>query len=305
MKTAIVVSSVNRPQILHETVLALSRQTIFPAAIILSLCDAASVSTETVRLPLVRLVQGPRGLTKQRNSGLRDLPPETRYVLFLDDDIELAPNYLESMERLLDRRSDTVVASGVCAVDGLRLGRVLTREEATAAVLKHRCESKTEAAEGAYGCNMFVRRTILDAVRFDEHLPLESWLEDYDFSVRCKPHGLVVWNYGTCIAHLGAQRAARERGFLVGYSQIANSYYLWQKGVIPSFRKLLGTFWLPALRVSLQGALHGKPPWNVVCDYKGRVRGNARALMDAALLRLRPQRILDFAERRARNAAGA
>jgi GT2 family glycosyltransferase len=294
MKTAIVVSSVNRPRILHETVLAINRQTILPSAIILSLCDTTSLLRETAELPLVRLVQGPRGLTKQRNSGLRVVSPETDCVLFLDDDIELAPNYLESMERLLDCRSDIVVASGGCAVDGLRLGHALTREEAIAGVLKHRCENKTDAAEGAYGCNMFVRRSVLDIVRFDERLPLDSWLEDYDFSARCKPHGLVVWNFETCVAHLGAQRTVRERGFLVGYSQIANSYYLWQKGVIPSFRKLLGTFWLPALRVSLQGVLHGKPPWNGVLDYKGRVRGNAQALMDAALLRLRPERILDF-----------
>jgi GT2 family glycosyltransferase len=294
MKTAIVISSLNRPQILHETVLALNRQTISPTAIILSLCDSASLLGETTQLPLVRLVQGPKGLTNQRNSGLRALPSETDCVLFLDDDIELAPNYLESMERLLDCRSDIVVASGACAVDGLRLGRALTREEAIAGVLKHRCENKTAAAEGAYGCNMFVRRSVLDTVRFDERLPLDSWLEDYDFSVRCKPHGLVVWNLDTSVAHLGAQRTARERGFLVGYSQIANSYYLWQKGVIPSFRKLLGTYWLPALRVSLRGTLRGKPPWSAVLDYKGRIRGNAQALTDAALLKLKPERILDF-----------
>jgi hypothetical protein len=97
-----------------------------------------------------------------------------------------------------------VVASGVSAVDGLRLGRTLTRHDAVAAVLKHRCESKTETAEGAYGCNMFVRSSLLASVRFDERLPLDSWLEDYDFSVRCNSHGLVVWNFETCVAHIGA-----------------------------------------------------------------------------------------------------
>jgi GT2 family glycosyltransferase len=294
MKTAIIVSSVNRPQILHETVLAINRQTTTPAAIVLSLCDSVSVLRATVQLPKVRVVAGPKGLTKQRNGGLRAVPPEADYALFLDDDIELAPNYLQSMESLLESRPDVVVASGVCAADGLRMGRALTREEAFDKVLKHPRESKIEAAEGAYGCNMFVRRTVLDVVRFDERLPLDSWLEDYDFSVRCKRHGLVVWNFATSVAHLGAQRTARERGFLVGYSQIANSHYLWRKGVIPSFRKLLGGYWLPALRVSLQGALDGKPPWNIVCDYKGRVRGNAQALTDAAMLRLKPERILDF-----------
>lgn len=294
MGTAIVVSSVNRPQVLHETVLAIGRQTIPPTTIIVSLCDHASLLPETADLPCVRVVHGPRGLTKQRNTSLRALPSAAEYVLFLDDDTELAPNYLESMERLFDSRPEIVIASGSCAIDGLRLGRPLTREEAIAGALKHRCVSGTEPAQSATGSNMFVRRPVLDTVCFDERLPLEGWLEDYDFSVRCKQHGLAVWNLETCVAHLGVQRASGERGFVVGYSQIANSYYLWQKGVIPSFGKLLRTFWLPALRASVQGAVRGKPPWNAIFDYRGRMRGNARALLDAASFRLTPERILDF-----------
>jgi GT2 family glycosyltransferase len=294
MKTAIVISSLNRPEILHETVAALSRQTVSPIAIILSLCNADSVHENTAKLPMIRIVQGPKGLTKQRNSGVAAMPVEAKYVLFLDDDIELAPNYIESMERLLDGAPGVVMASGVSAMDGLRLARALTRGEAVAAALQHRCENKSEKAEGAYGCNMFVRQSLLVSVRFDERLPLDSWLEDYDFSLRASAKGDVVWNFGTCVAHLGAQRLGPERGFLVGYAQIANSFYLWQKGLIPTFGKLLAKFWLPALRVSLQGTVHGKPPWNAVFDYKGRMRGNARALADAGCFRLRPERILDF-----------
>jgi glycosyltransferase involved in cell wall biosynthesis len=300
VKTCVVISSLNRPQVLHETVLSLQKQTIAPNAVVLSLCDTASLATETEKLPLVLVVRGSRGLTKQRNTGARVAPLGTEYLLFLDDDTELAPNYLESMERLLDQRSEIAVASGVCAADGLRLARALTRAEATTAATEHHCKDETEAAEGAYGCNMFVRRSILDSVLFDEGLPLEGWLEDYDFSVRCRKYGLVVWNYGTCAAHLGLQRMVRERGLPVGYSQIANPYYLWRKETIPSFRILLGKFWLPALRVSLQGTLHGRAPWNVIFDYKGRLHGNALALADAARLRLAPNRILGLIEHQLR-----
>jgi GT2 family glycosyltransferase len=296
VKTCVVISSLNRPQVLHETVLSLQKQTIAPNAVVLSLCDTASLATETEKLPLVLVVRGSRGLTKQRNTGARVAPLGTEYLLFLDDDTELAPNYLESMERLLDQRSEITVASGVCAADGLRLARALTRAEATTAATEHHCKDETEAAEGAYGCNMFVRRSILDSVLFDEGLPLEGWLEDYDFSVRCRKYGLVVWNHGTCVAHLGIQRMVRERGLPVGYSQIANSYYLWRKDVIPSFRLLLAKFWLPALRVSLQGTLHGRAPWSIIFDYQGRLRGNALALADAVRLRLAPDRIVGLIE---------
>jgi glycosyltransferase involved in cell wall biosynthesis len=306
MKTAIIVSSLGRPKVLHDTILALGRQARSPNTILLSLCDAASVLEETKRLPLVRTVHGPQGLTKQRNTALRYLPAETKYVLFLDDDVELAPNYLESMERLLDAQPGIALASGaVCAADGPRLGRAVTREEAVAGVAQHRCEEKVVESDGAYGCNMFVKRSVVEDEHFDERLPLESWLEDYDFSVRCSRRGHVVWNHGTCVAHLGVQRGQRERGFSVGYAQIANSHHLWRKGVIPSLGNLLGKFWLPALRISLQGSVHGKPPWNKRFDYKGRLRGNVRALFDAARFRLQPERILDFARQSSAEAADA
>jgi glycosyltransferase involved in cell wall biosynthesis len=292
VKTCVVISSLNRAGVLHETVKSLQKQTIAPAAVILSLCDPASVLPETAQLPLVRVVLGGQGLTKQRNRGAQITPAGTQYVLFLDDDTELAPEFLESMEELLEQHPEIVVASGVSAADGLRLGRALTRKEAEVAARDHPSENGTEPAEGAYGCNMFVRKSILEKVRFDESLPLEGWLEDYDFSVRCKQHGSVVWNRGTCVAHLGVQRLTRERGFPVGYSQIANPYYLWQKQVIPSFARLIVKFWFPALRVSLQGTLHGKPPWNKTFDYPGRLRGNVQALADAARLKLAPSRIV-------------
>ena len=300
MKTAIILSSLGRPHALHETVAALARQTISPCAIVVSLCDAESMLEETSQLPLIRVTYGAKGLTKQRNSALQELPAQGEYVLFLDDDVELASNYLESMEELFGTQPEIVLASGaVCWADGPRLGRGVSRGEAVAGVAQHRLENKVVESNGAYGCNMFVRRSVLQRERFDERLPLGSWLEDYDFSVRCKRHGRVVWNHRTCVAHLGVQRATRERGFPVGYSQIANSHYLWRKGVIPSLPRLLGAFWLPALRVSLQGTVHGKPPWNERFDYKGRLRGNLRAFFDAARFRLTPERVLDIAEQRA------
>lgn len=298
MKTAVILCSVGRLQVLHETVIALNRQTVSPITIVLSLCDAASVLPETVRLPGITIVEGPRGLTTQRNTGLNAVPPTVEYVLFLDDDAELAPNYLSSMEDLLESRGDVAIASSHLVIDGLQAGYLLTREEAIAAIATYRPENRTEPAEGISGSNIFVRRQIAEKVRFDERLPLSGWLEDFDFSIRCKPHGRVVWNLETCVAHLGMQRAGRERGFLVGYAHIANSYYLWQKGVIPSFGRLLAGFWLPAFGRTFQGLLRRafsrNSVWRMRFDHPGRLRGNAQALVDAARHRLRPERLLDF-----------
>jgi hypothetical protein len=109
------------------------------------------------------------------------------------------------------------------------------------------------------------------------------------------------WWFGISklVAHLGVQRASRERGFVEGYAQVANSYYLCQKGVIPSLSNLLGTYWLPMFRINCHGllrcAIHKNSPSNLVFDHPGRMAGNARALLDAAMRRLTPERLLYFA----------
>jgi len=298
MKTAVIICSVGRPQVLHGTVLALSRQTVLPMAIIVSPCEACNVLPETLRLPGVTIVEGEKGLTKQRNAGLSETPSAAEYVLFLDDDAELAPNYLASMERLFDMRADVAAASAHIVIDGLQEGYLLTREEAIAAIAGHPLDPRIESAEGISGCNIFVRREIAEKVRFDERLPLSGWLEDFDFSIRSRPHGKVVWNLETCVAHLGMQRASRECGFQVGYAHIANAYYLWQKGVISSFGKLVTAFWLPTLRRTFLGLLRRRfsrnSVWRTAFDHPGRLAGNAQALLDVARHRLKPERLLDF-----------
>lgn len=298
MKTAVILSSMGRAQVLHETVMALHRQTVPPMTIIVSVCNTESILRDTADLPATTIVKAPCGLTKQRNTGLAAAPSAAEYVLFLDDDAELAPNYLASMEDLFDNRPGVAAASACIVIDGLQEGHVLSREEAVTAIQRHRAEHKTKPGEGLSGCNLFVRRQIADSVRFDERLPLFGWLEDFDFSIRCRPHGMVVWNLDTCVAHLGMQRFGRERGFLVGYAHIANAYYLWQKGVIPSFGMLLKAFWLPTFARTFRGLLRRffsrNPVWRSAFDHPGRLRGNAQALLDAARHRLRPERLLDF-----------
>lgn len=298
MKTAVILSSIGRPQVLHETVVALARQALSPLAIILSIADEASVLPATLSIPGVIVVHGKKGLTRQRNVGLAAAPPTAEYVLFLDDDGELAPNHLASMERLFGTRADVVAASAPLVIDGLQAGYVLRREEARTAIASYPSEPRIVPAEAISGCNIFVRRQIAEEVRFDERLPLSGWLEDFDFSIRCRTHGMVVWNLETCVGHLGMQRAGRERGFLVGYAHIANAHYLWQKGVIPSFAKLLGRFWLPAIGRTFIGLLRRlfsrNSVWRQRFDHGGRLAGNAQALLDAARHRLRPERLLDF-----------
>lgn len=104
MNTTIVICSANRPEVLAETVDSLLRgQSLAPREIIISIFNPQHVLEETSAHPAVRVVLGARqGTCVQRNVAARLV--KSQYTLFLDDDVELAPDFIESMERLLAKR---------------------------------------------------------------------------------------------------------------------------------------------------------------------------------------------------------
>ena len=79
-----------------------------------------------------------------------------------------------------------------------------------------------------------VRQHALD---FDERLPLYGWLEDVDFSRQLARFGRVVRSDATRGVHLGT-KLGRSLGVPLGYSQIANPFYLMCKGTMGWSRAL-------------------------------------------------------------------
>ena len=137
------------------------------------------------------------------------------------------------------------------------------------------------SCEAALGCNIFVRPAAPERERWDEGLPLSGGWRTTIFQSGA---GGLERSSGNGVAHFAPRRARRERGFFGAYAQIANSYYLWQKGIISSFGKLIIAFWLPTLRISVAGVLrrgiHRNSLWNLVLDDPGRVLRNVWALLD-------------------------
>lgn len=291
MKTTVVICSVNRPMILHETVLGLMKQTARPESILLSLCDESSVLSETKALPGVRCILGPKGLTSQRNAAIPHVP--TPYTLFLDDDVELASDYVEQMEQVFADDPAISAALGTVVVDGARGGQGIERDFAIQAV---RLSIGMRACPVAkindfYGCNMFVRSGVLRAEKFDERLPLYGWLEDRDFLWRCMKHGKIVRNQSALLAHLGT-RTGRTSDVKYGYSKIANPWYLWKKSVIPSLPEVVLRYWLKTTFANTVRAVFQRPPRSA--DYRKRLAGNLMAYRDLLLSRLDPLNILNI-----------
>jgi glycosyltransferase involved in cell wall biosynthesis len=277
--------------ILHTTVEGLLKQTILPDSIVLSLCDEGSVLRETEALPGVHCVFGPPGSSIQRNTAIP--LARTPYVLFLDDDVELAPDYIEQMERIFGEDKSIAASGGGVIADGARNGNEIEREAAIREILEYRGSRACVGVAFADLCgfNMFVRNNVLRTERFDERLPLYGWLEDRDFLHRCAKHGKIVRHQGAWIVHL-ATRSGRTSDVRLGYTKIANPWYMWRKSVITSLPELIVRYWMKTTLANIIRAIMPKQPQSP--DYKKRLKGNLLAYRDLVLFRIDPQNILNI-----------
>ncbi len=230
----VVIPSVGRPAVLHETVISVLDQRHRPLEIILSVPGLEHVEERTRVLPGVRCVQGTKGLCAQRNSGIRAAVSASDLVVFFDDDVELDSGYLSVIAEAFDRHPEIVVANGQLLADGGPRHR-LTRADART-ILAEAARDQSVATDRRissthflYGCHFAVRKSVFESVRFDERLPFYGWLEDLDFGRSCERLGRVCVINGARMVHL-AERSGRTSGLRFGYSQIMNPAYMRTKG---------------------------------------------------------------------------
>lgn len=294
MKFSVILCTYGRPAVLDDTVVSVLRQTVLPEEILIASPSLEHVEERTLARERVRFIPSRRGLTIQRNTALEHLG-DTDIVAFLDDDIELCPSYLESMQSLFAQNPGVIVASGKMLADGGR-GAAISREEAK--LLCDAAEEKngavqppvTQPLDYGYGCNMLVRASAARLHRFDEKLSLYAWLEDSDFSYHCTRAGMPpVTNLSAQCVHLG-WRGARISGLKMGYSQIINPIYLWRKGRVFPLRHLLVQYWTRCFVANCIGVLFGKPEE----DRVNRLKGNAIAFWHLLTGRCDPMFINDL-----------
>jgi GT2 family glycosyltransferase len=294
VKTAVVIATKDRPEILEETLQSIYRQTHLATAIyvsVSSLADAPAVNSRNGVIVLVGSVGG----SAQRNTAIHQAPSDVQYIAFFDDDVELHPSYLEHAVDFLERNADVVAISGVMLVDGnisRESARLLLEHDQswmTAPFLKDRGRHHI-----LYACNAVIRAGPLRETLFDENLPLYSYGEDYDLSLRLKKFGRVGRLSNAIGVHLQTQ-TARVSGKRYGYAMIANNWYFLQKGVSHlaspwNYIRFVLIIVLTRLFINLRNALSGKlqrDPW-------GQLQGNLLALIDILCGRSSPKRILDL-----------
>ncbi|WP_336813443.1 glycosyltransferase family 2 protein [Bosea sp. MMO-172] len=285
------IATSGRREALRETLIQLDRQELRPQRILI--CPSADDDVDWEHAASLTIaaerIDGPRGLTAQRNAIL-DAAGDPDLIVFFDDDYLPADSFLAETERLFRQNPDIIAATGHVLADSVH-GPGIELDEALAVLAGDRPPRETRIwpVENTYGCNMAFRMATIRQVgaRFDEKLPLYGWQEDVDFCALLAASGRIVHATALRGVHRAVKRG-RTSGVRFGYSQVANTVYLARKGTMRPAR---------AWRLSAPPVIA-----NVVCsllpqsliDRRGRLKGNLLALWDLARGRLDPQRILSL-----------
>jgi GT2 family glycosyltransferase len=213
--------------------------------------------------------------------------------------MELRADYLEKAIHFLDDLPGVAAITGQILKDG-----GIEREEARSLIAGYQ---PVEEYSGLfirdvkhailYGCCMTIRRSLLNYEKFDENLPLYSFGEDYDISMRLRRYGL-IGKYQKCIAvHLKTQ-GGRVNEVQRGYSIVANNWYFLRKGIVHLPRPLaLARFWLIVVAKLLIEALWKSMQRKQDTDWLRRAEGFVLAVVDIVRGRSAPQRVVDFSQR--------
>jgi GT2 family glycosyltransferase len=291
LRVCIAIATLGRADVLREVAPFLLSQSRPADVILVSAVSESDVEGLASIAPSIEVVLGPKGSSVQRNTAMRALAGRCDVVVFFDDDLIPSRYFLERIEALMLADPGLVGVTGDLVADGVTVGG-LRLEDAVRAV--ERADQALPPLDAPcwpvsvlYGCNMAARMPQALEVGFDERLPLYAWQEDADFSIRLGALGRVMRSKALTGAHLGTTRA-RSPGIRLGYSQVANPYYIYKKGV---FRPLHALNLVARNVIANSIRVFWPEPW---VDRRGRLRGNFLAVRDLIRGRLSPERVLDL-----------
>lgn len=238
----------------------------------------------------IEIVYGKKGAASQRNRILETLEDEN-IVFFFDDDFVPASNYISEIVSILKQQKEICAITGKVIQDGAKSPGI-SFADARKIVKNYSSHKEKSSAlydfHSTYGCNMAfdaqeIRRLNL---RFDENLPLYSWLEDVDFSnALASATGKRIVKYEAAFGvHMGDKKG-KTSGYNFGYSQIANPIYMIRKGTITrrrATRLMVGNI--------IANTLRSISP-EVYIDRVGRLKGNIQGIADLITGKIDPLKI--------------
>lgn len=283
-RVAIIIATVGRAALAGKTVEYLKNQTFDVSRIlVVGACDEDVAGICDIVSDCETIITS-KGLCRQRNAGLDAIGTDCDYVFFFDDDFLPAPDFVANAVSIFEADDRISGVSGRLIADGINCGGIAFEDGVRLIENAPDRVWKAGTRKGLYGCNMALRVSMIDDLRFDENLPLYGWQEDIDFTVRLSRKGPLVDNTAVTGVHLGYS-GGRTSGLRLGYSQVANIIYLNRKGtMVPRLAKklLVGN-----VLSNIVKSIRPEP----TIDRRGRLKGNILALADLIRGRLDPRRI--------------
>ena len=255
VRYAIIVCTKSRLADLKRLLESISKQTIMPEQIYI--VDASGTSPSHVmvddfkrthNIPILYR-HSTKGLPKQRNIGIELAEGAGDVLSFLDDDVELEPEYYGHIVKVFSEDLKHEIA-GICGnsrnekprpfmdrfirnlffiADNKRNG-ILPSGDA-GHIFSPREDTDVSVLSG---CNMNFRAELFyqELLRFDEYLSDYAYMEDQDFSVRASRYGKLRQIIKAGLLHHVSRvsRISEKRRFEM---YVINSYYLLRKNLSP------------------------------------------------------------------------
>jgi GT2 family glycosyltransferase len=221
VRDSLVICTADRPADLERCLASVACQIIQPDEIVIIDASADESTTKVVQqftangeLNNLRIIRSSRGLTSQRNRGLRETTGDI--VHFLDDDVEVCRDYFQRILAVFTANpggGTAVGASGVVTNMRPRQSRWLHRllqldaMKPGAISLSGVNTPFTGDPDAPYpvgwlsGCSMSYRRSAVLGISFNEDFTGYGLGEDVDFSQRAGLRGLLLIAPGAYLTH--------------------------------------------------------------------------------------------------------
>jgi glycosyltransferase involved in cell wall biosynthesis len=296
MFLSVVIASKGRAEVLNETIDSLDAQTRRADEIIVVVTSEQDYNKKIKEISGVTVFLSSPGGSVQRNFGIERTSKDSDLVVFLDDDVELATDYLLRVENFFFCLPNVIAISGVPLLDIPEDGRMSRNDAKKRLSEPKNFKANVSFRDDLYGCNMAVRRSFLNFERFDENLVGYSYLEDVDLGRRLNRRGLICNYGGDSLIHLGVPggRISQRR---LGYAQIMNPLYLFfVKGSLDINRLIYSIVKVPTGNILGAFGVLGLFRKNVELDKarKERVKGNIDVFQYILKNGIDPKSVLNY-----------
>lgn len=315
MTISVIVCTYKRASSLRELLISIQNQTYAPAEVLIidgspdqeteQMLEAASLN---LKLKYFSVPPEERGLTRQRNYGIRLLSKNTNIVSFFDDDVVLEPHYLEILAATFSEKEDCKGVGGITTnerfwepfdatkhtgkkwyvMDGFalklaeknylrrQLGLFTNVPPGWMPTFGHGYDmippsGNIYPVEHIIGCNMSFSREVFNKITFSNYFIGYGLYEDADFSLKVAKTGKIYVNSNLLLEH-HHHPAGRPDTFNYGKMVTRNGWYVWRlKYPNPAFSARVKWYTISLLiSFLLLRSFKKKSAWN---EFAGRIYG--------------------------------